>query len=59
MRLRPRHSVPMAYNYGACCADALPLGDTKLYKDVSLGRLNVTDGHYKPWEAKARGEVKI
>lgn len=75
MRCDLDNSVPMAYNYGACCADAqhyyfgsieglvmaddIPLITNSLYRDVSLGRLNVTDGRTINLGSKSEGEVKL
>lgn len=75
MRCDLDNSVPMAYNYGACCADAqhyyfgsieglvmaddMPLITNSLYRDVSLGRLNVTDGRTINLGSKSEGEVKL
>ena len=75
MRCDLDNSVPMAYNYGACCANAqhyyfgsieglvmaddIPLITNSLYRDVSLGRLNVTDGRTINLGSKSEGEVKL
>lgn len=75
MRCDLDNSVPMAYNYGACYADGrryyfgsveglvmaddMPLYEKSLYKDVSLGRLNVTDGRSINLGSNREGEVTL
>lgn len=75
MRCDLDNSIPMAYNYGACCADGqrcyfgsveglvmaddMPLMVNSIYKDVSLGRLNVTDGRSINLGSKSEGEVTL
>lgn len=75
MRCDLDNSVPMAYNYGACYVDAqrfyfgsveglvmaddIPLYEKSLYKDVSLGRLNVTDGRTINLGSNNNGEVTL
>ena len=75
MRCDLDNSVPMAYNYGACYADGrryyfgsveglvmaddMPLYEKSLYKDVSLGRLNVTDGRSINLGSNSEGEVTL
>ena len=75
MRCDLDNSIPMAYNYGACHADAqrfyfgsveglvmaddMPMMVNSLYKDVSLGRLNVTDGRSINLGSKNEGEVTL
>ena len=75
MRCDLDNSVPMAYNYGACYADGrryyfgsveglvmaddMPLYEKSLYKDVNLGRLNVTDGRSINLGSNREGEVTL
>lgn len=75
MRCDLDNSVPMAYNYGACYADGrryyfgsveglvmaddMSLMNNSLYKDVSLGRLNVTDGRSINLGSNREGEVTL
>ena len=75
MRCDLDNSVPMAYNYGACYADGrryyfgsveglvmaddMSLMNNSLYKDVSLGRLNVTDGRSINLGSNSEGEVTL
>lgn len=75
MRCDLDNSIPMAYNYGACCADGqryffgsveglvmaddMPLMVNSIYKDVSLGRLSVTDGRSINLGSKSEGEVTL
>lgn len=75
MRCDLDNSVPMAYNYGACHVDAqrfyfgsveglvmaddIPLYEKSLYKDVSLGILNVTDGRTINLGSNNNGEVTL
>lgn len=75
MRCDLDNSVPMAYNYGACHVDAQrfyfgsveglvmaddrPLHEKSLYKDVSFGRLNVTDGRTINLGSNNKGEVTL
>ena len=75
MRCDLDNSIPMAYNYGACHADAqrfyfgsveglvmaddMPMMVNSLYKDVSFGRLNVTDGRSINLGSKNEGEVTL
>ena len=75
MRCDLDNSMPMAYNYGACYADGrryyfgsveglvmaddMSLMNNSLYKDVSLGRLNVTDGRSINLGSNSEGEVTL
>lgn len=75
MRCDLDNSIPMAYNYGACYADGrryyfgsvdglvmaddMSLMNNSLYKDVSLGRLNVTDGRSINLGSNSEGEVTL
>lgn len=75
MRCDLDNSMPMAYNYGACYADGrryyfgsveglvmaddTSLMNNSLYKDVSLGRLNVTDGRSINLGSNSEGEVTL
>ena len=75
MRCDLDNSIPMAYNYGACCYDGqryffgsveglvwandMPLHAKPLYKDVSLGRLDVTDGRSIDLGNNSRGDVTL
>lgn len=75
MRCDLDNSMPMAYNYGACYADGrrycfgsveglvmaddMSLMNNSLYKDVSLGRLNVTDSRSINLGSNSEGEVTL
>lgn len=75
MRCDLDNSIPMAYNYGACCYDGqryffgsveglvwgndIPPHAKPLYKDVSLGRLDVTDGRSIDLGNNSHGDVTL
>ena len=75
MRRDLDNSIPMAYNYGACYydgrryyfgsveglvfADDVPLHSKSLYKDVSLGRLDVAEGRSINLGSNSEGEVTL
>lgn len=75
MRRDLDNSIPMAYNYGACYydgrryyfgsveglvfADDVPLHSKSLYKDVSLGRLDVAEGRSVNLGSNSEGEVTL
>ena len=75
MRRDLDNSIPMAYNYGACYydgrryyfgsveglvfADDVPLHSKSLYKDVSLGRLDVAEGRSVNLGSISEGEVTL
>lgn len=75
MRRDLDNSIPMAYNYGACYydgrryyfgsveglvfADDVPLHHKSLYKDVSLGRLDVAEGRSINLGSNSEGEVTL
>lgn len=75
MRRDLDNSIPMAYNYGACYydgrryyfgsveglvfADDVPLHHKSLYKDVSLGRLDVAEGRSVNLGSNSEGEVTL
>lgn len=75
MRCDLDNAIPMAYNYAACYydgrryyfgsveglvfADDVPFNMRPLYKDVSLGRLDVTEGRSINLGSKSEGEVTL
>lgn len=75
MRCDLDNAIPMAYNYAACYsdgrryyfgsveglvfADDVPLHHKSLYKDVSLGRLDVTEGRSINLGSNSEGEVTL
>ena len=75
MRCDLDNAIPMAYNYAACYsdgrryyfgsveglvfADDVPLHHKSLYKDVSLGRLDVTEGRSINLGCNSEGEVTL
>ena len=75
MRCDLDNAIPMAYNYAACYsdgrryyfgsveglvfADDVPLQHKWLYKDVSLGRLDVTEGRSINLGSNSEGEVTL
>lgn len=75
MRCDLDNAIPMAYNYAACYsdgrryyfgsveglvfADDVPLHHKSLYKDVSLGRLDVAEGRSINLGSNSEGEVTL
>lgn len=75
MRCDLDNAIPMAYNYAACYsdgrryyfgsveglvfADDVPLHSKSLYKDVSLGRLDVAEGRSINLGSNSEGEVTL
>ena len=75
MRCDLDNALPMAYNYAACYsdgrryyfgsveglvfADDVPFNMRPLYEDVSLGRLDVTEGRSINLGSKSEGEVTL